>query len=132
VSEINNSTNIWFFQPNITSQVTAKKVTLFISQAPHLHQPLRKDYGFLFSVPTGAFLSLGGPDELRFFCPGAPVMPGIRFAKVGTIIPVAEVLNLIRFVSCKVFGDQVRWPGLMYRSSSATSGNFSANVTLHI
>jgi hypothetical protein len=59
-------------------------------------------------------------------------MPGIRFAKVRTIIPVAGVLNLIRFVSCKVFGDQERWPCLMHRSSTATSRSFSANFTLHI
>ena len=59
-------------------------------------------------------------------------MPGIHFARVRAAISLAEVLNLIGFVPCEAFGDQVRGPCPVHRSASPSSRSFSANLKRHI
>jgi DNA primase len=63
---------------------------------------------------------------------GTAAMPGIHFAQVRATISLADVLNLIGFVPCKVSGGQVRGPCPVHRSSSPSSRSFSANIDLHI
>ena len=46
-------------------------------------------------------------------------MPGIHFATVRAMSPLADVLDLIGFVPCETSGDQVRGPCPVHHSSSA-------------
>jgi DNA primase len=55
-------------------------------------------------------------------------MPGIRFAAVRALIPLADVLGLVSFVPHEVCGDQVRGPCPVHRSASPHSRSFSANL----
>jgi hypothetical protein len=59
-------------------------------------------------------------------------MPSIHFAQVRATISLAQVLNLIGFVPCEDFGDQVRGPCPLHRSASPSSRSFSANLKRHI
>jgi DNA primase len=59
-------------------------------------------------------------------------MPGIRFAEVRATVTMAEVLDLVGFVRCETFGDQVRGPCPVHRSASPSGRSFSANLRLHI
>ena len=59
-------------------------------------------------------------------------MPGIHFARVRALIPLADVLNLVGFVPCETSRDQVRGPCPVHHSISPTSPSFSANLTRHI
>ena len=58
-------------------------------------------------------------------------MPGIDYAKVRAAVSMAQVLELIRFQSIDVSGDEVRGPCPIHGSSSATSRPFSANLRKH-
>lgn len=58
-------------------------------------------------------------------------MPGIHFARVRAMIPLADVLNLIGFVPSETTRHQVRGPCPVHRAMSATSRSFSANLKMH-
>ncbi len=58
-------------------------------------------------------------------------MPGIHFATVRTMIPLADVLNLIGFVPCETTRAQVRGPCPVHGATSPTSRSFSANLKMH-
>jgi hypothetical protein len=55
-------------------------------------------------------------------------MPGISFAAVRALIPLAEVLELVGFVPHRACGNQVRGPCPVHRSRSSDSRCFSANL----
>ena len=59
-------------------------------------------------------------------------MPGIHFARVRALIPLADVLNLVGFVPCETSRDQVRGPCPVHHSTSPMSRSFSANLKGHI
>jgi len=59
-------------------------------------------------------------------------MPGIRFSEVRTLIPLADVLDLLGFVAVEASQDQVRGPCPVHRSASPRSRSFSANLTRHV
>jgi CHC2 zinc finger len=59
-------------------------------------------------------------------------MPGIHFAAVRAMIPLADVLKLVGFVPCETSGDQVRGPCPIHHSTAPTSRSFSANLKRHI
>ena len=59
-------------------------------------------------------------------------MPGIHFAAVRAMIPLADVLKLVGFVPCETSGDQVRGPCPVHHSTAPTSRSFSANLKRHI
>ncbi len=59
-------------------------------------------------------------------------MPGIHFARVRAMIPLADVLNLVGFVPCETSRDQVRGPCPVHHSTSPMSRSFSANLKRHI
>ena len=59
-------------------------------------------------------------------------MPGIHFAAVRAMIPLADVLNLVGFVPCEISRDQVRGPCPVHHSTAPTSRGFSANLKMHI
>ncbi len=59
-------------------------------------------------------------------------MPGIHFAAVRAMIPMADVLKLVGFVPCETSGDQVRGPCPVHHSTAPRSRSFSANLRRHI
>jgi DNA primase len=59
-------------------------------------------------------------------------MPGIHFAAVRAMIPLADVLKLVGFVPCETSGDQVRGPCPVHRSTAPTSRSFSVNLKRQI
>jgi DNA primase len=59
-------------------------------------------------------------------------MPGIHFARVRALIPLADVLNLVGFVPYETSRDQVRGPCPVHHSTSPMSRSFSANLKRHI
>src|SRR5260370_10976 len=59
-------------------------------------------------------------------------MPGIHFAAVRAMIPLADVLKLVGFVPCETAGDRVRGPCPVHHSTAPTSRSFSANLKRHI
>ena len=59
-------------------------------------------------------------------------MPGIHFATVRAMIPLADVLNLVGFVPCETSRDQVRGPCPVHHSTAPTSRSFSANLKRHV
>ena len=59
-------------------------------------------------------------------------MPGIHFAEVRALIPLAEVLDLVGFTPSRVTGDQVRGPCPVHRSASPRSRSFSAHLRRHV
>ena len=55
-------------------------------------------------------------------------MPGVDFQAIRSLISMAQVLELLGFVSQESFGQQVRGPCPVHRSTSAKSRSFSANL----
>src|SRR4249920_1857201 len=55
-------------------------------------------------------------------------MPGVNFSEIRARISMTQVLDLIGFISHRAFGDQVRGPCPVHRSTSAKSRSFSANL----
>jgi DNA primase len=55
-------------------------------------------------------------------------MPGLRFAEIRAMIPLADVLDLVNFIPCEVIRDQVRGPCPVHRSTTPHSRSFSANL----
>ena len=59
-------------------------------------------------------------------------MPGIRFAEVRALVPLADVLGLVGFVAGEASGDQVRGPCPVHRPASPRSRSFSANLKRNV
>jgi DNA primase len=59
-------------------------------------------------------------------------MPGIHFATVRAMIPLADVLYLVGFVPSETSRDRVRGPCPVHHSTAPTSRSFSANLKRHI
>jgi DNA primase len=59
-------------------------------------------------------------------------VPGIRFAEVRALVPLASVLDLVGFVPHGVCGDHVRGPCPVHRSASPRSRSFSADLKRHV
>jgi DNA primase len=59
-------------------------------------------------------------------------MPGVRFDEVRAMICMAEILDLLGFVSREVKQDQVRGGCPIHRPASARSRSFSANLKRNI
>jgi DNA primase len=55
-------------------------------------------------------------------------MPAIDFREARAQIQLAEVLDLLGFVSSRRAGDQVRGPCPVHRSRSSTSRSFAAHL----
>ena len=55
-------------------------------------------------------------------------MPGIDFHAVRSMISMAQVLELIRFVAHECSGDQLRGPCPVHGSKSQKSRSFSVNL----
>ena len=55
-------------------------------------------------------------------------MPGVDFHLVRSQISIAQVLDLLGFVSQESSGDQVRGPCPVHRSTARKSRSFSANL----
>ena len=59
-------------------------------------------------------------------------MPGIHFAAVREMISLADVLELIGFVSRERVGDQVRGSCPVHESASPRNRSFSANLKRNV
>jgi DNA primase len=55
-------------------------------------------------------------------------MPGVDFQVMRSSIPMARVLDLLGFVPHESFGEQVRGPCPVHRSTSQKSRSFSAHL----
>ena len=55
-------------------------------------------------------------------------MPGIDFAKLRTVVSIAEVLALLDFVPVKNAGKQLRGPCPLHGSENPKSLSFSVNL----
>ena len=59
-------------------------------------------------------------------------MPGVRFQEGRARITMAQVLDLLGFITQERSGDQVRGPCPVHRSTSSRSRCFSAHLTRRI
>src|SRR4051794_37677868 len=59
-------------------------------------------------------------------------MPGIRFAEVRALIPLADVLALVGLVAREASQAQVRGPCPVHRPASSRSRSFSANLKRNV
>ena len=55
-------------------------------------------------------------------------MPGVDFQAIRSVIPMAQVLELLGFVCQESAGDQVRGACPVHRSTSRKSWSFPANL----
>ncbi len=55
-------------------------------------------------------------------------MPGIDYRAARALLPLADVLPLLGFVSRRCYGQQRRGPCPVHRSRSATSRSFAAHL----